>query len=433
MLDSRSSLATTAIQADLLDRLGRDRVRVGPEAKRLCGQDVLALVLPQTTTDVQEAVQVARRRHVTLEVRQRLPVLAEDALGDAIVLAATTLNAPLELDIARRLATVGVGVTLHQLDRAARQARLCARNLPLWPGETLGSLLAEGDAGQLGLCAGALLDAVVGARVVTGTGRTLRLGGAEFLGLRAGSTRGLPSPLGLLDGHAGRGLIVCEVTLRLERAPWLLLAQGTLPAGRTALLGLLSTARMLATLGDLDTLLLTETESGTHVHLRLATMRENDLPLLEQNTLHALRETGLQLQPLVREDRRVRLGQEAPTWPDPLPPEPSLILQVPWPDLPAVLDVTDAVCHQGNVPLRRLWAVGQDALRLQLPLGELTPHPLVTHAGLLLDAGALPIAAGTRWRPLLRERMGPGAKVTLTALQRVFDPDAVISPRSGLP
>ena len=64
MLEPRGGIgqmAVVAVQADLIDKLGRERVRVGESARQRCGRDVLALVLPLSSLDVEHAVQVARR------------------------------------------------------------------------------------------------------------------------------------------------------------------------------------------------------------------------------------------------------------------------------------------------------------------------------------------------------------------------------------
>ena len=164
MLEPRGGIgqmAVVAVQADLIDKLGRERVRVGESARQRCGRDVLALVLPLSSLDVEHAVQVARRRHVALEVRHRLPQPLDEDLTDAIVLDVSALQRPLEIDIGRRLATVGAGMEVQALDRAARQARLCVRGLPLWPDETLGQMLAGGDCGEIGLGEATLLQDII--------------------------------------------------------------------------------------------------------------------------------------------------------------------------------------------------------------------------------------------------------------------------------
>ncbi len=427
-------MAVVAVQADLIDKLGRERVRVGEAARRLCGQDVVALVQPASSADVEHAVQVARRRHVPLEVRTRLAGPLDEPLADAIVLDVSALQRPLEIDIGRRRATVGAGVEAQVLDRAARQARLCLRALPLWPDETLGQMLAAGDCGEIGLGAATLLQDVVGARVVTGGGRTLQLGATELFGLAAGAARGLPSPLGLLDGQEGRGLVVCALTVRLHRAPLAAWADGTLAATRPAVLAVLSAARALVASGHLDTLQLHETAAGATLAVRVSSLRDAaDLTVLTSQTAQRLADLAVKLTPFVAEDRRVRLGQQPPPWPQPRPTPPPLELQVAWPDIPAVLDVTDALAARAGLPVQRAWAVGVDTVRLRLPGCEASGLAILNDLTHLLDAGAVPIAAGLRWRPALRERMSPAAKVVLASLQRSLDPDGVISARSGLP
>ena len=320
---------------------------------------------------------------------------------------------------------------VQALDRAARQARLALRALPLWPDATLGQMLAAGDGGEIGLGEASLLQDIVGARVVTGAGRTLLLGATELYGLAAGAVRGLPSPLPLLDGGDGRGLVVCELTLRLHRAPWSAWAQGTLPSGRLATLAVLSAARGLLASRHIDTLQLTENPDQTTLAVRVSTQRDAaELAMLTGEVAARLLSAGVALPPFVDEDRRVRLGQQAPTWPRPSLSIPALELQVAWPDVVALLDVSDALAARLDVALHREWAVGVDALRLRLHGLTSLPVADLSH---LLDAGAVPIAPSGRWRQALRERMSPAAKVVLTALHRAFDPDGIVSARSGLP
>ncbi len=432
MLEPRGGIgqmAVVAVQADLIDKLGRDRVRVGEAARQHCGLDALAVVLPHNSQDVEHAVQVARRRHVVLEVRHRLPLQSGDDVTAAIVLDATALQRPLEIDIGRRLATVGAGVEVHALDRAARQARLCTRGVPLWPDETLGQMLATGDSGEVGLGDASFLQDVVGARVVTGAGRTLQLGAAELFGLRAGAPRGLPSPLGLLDGYDGRGLVVCELTLRLHRAPWSAWSHGHFVADRPVLLALLSAARPLVASREVDTLRLVESSGHVALSLRVSSARsEGDLAHLTRDVAARLAEAGFPVADFAAEDRRVRLGQQAPVWPEARSAQAQVQVNVAWPDIPALLDVTDALAARTAAPAQRAWSVGPDAVRLRLPALS-APQDIA----LLLDAGAVPIAASTQWRQAIRDRMSPAAKVVLTSLHRAFDPDGLISPKAGLP
>lgn len=433
MLDPRGT-HSSAIQADLIDRLGRDRVRVGADAHRFCGVDVLAIVLPQSASDVEAAVQVARRRHVTLDVRYRLPCLPDEDLRDVVVVAATELTGVLEIDIARRTATVGAGVSLHALDRAARQARLSLRALPTWPGERVGALIAEGDGGEIGAGAGSLLEDVVGAQVVTGAGRTLLMGGAEFVGARPTGSRGVPTPLMLLDGHQGRAMAMCAVTLRLHRAPWHAWSGGHGAGDRATVLRVLSAGRELLSSREIDTLRVVEGPSGMTVEIRAVSHRgEADADVVSAHVATVLGAAGLQLTGFVADERKVRLGLAPAPWPHADGPMSGILLQVAWPDLPGLLDVTDAVAGRAATPVHRSWSAGPDGLRLLLPVSGAGPQPWLAQASALMDAGALPVAVGAAWRQAVRDRMPPAAKVALTALHRALDPDGLMSPGHGLP
>jgi hypothetical protein len=235
--------------------------------------------------------------------------------------------------------------------------------------------------------------------------------------------------LGLLDGLDGRGVVVCELTIRLHRSPWSAWAHAELGATRPGVLALMSAARALLASRHVDTLQLHEAGGRMAVAVRVSSHRDaHDLGNLTQAVSARLAELEAPLCAFAAEDRRVRLGQQPPHWPQPRPAMPMLELQVAWPDIPALLDVTDALAGQANLLPDRAWSVGADAVRLRVPA-----HGAVQHVGLLLDAGAVPIAVSAQWRQAVRERMSPASKVVLTSLHRAFDPDGLISAKSGLP
>jgi hypothetical protein len=443
-MDPRGSLASAA-QADLVDRLGRERVALGEAARRLGGFDPagregpVAVVRPSTSEHVEHVLKTGRLRRFPVEVRSRLPALYPDDLRDAIVLDSTGLQRPPAIDIGRRVVTVGAGVDVALVDRAARQARLCLRGVPaVLTGETVGALLAAGDPGEIGLGDGALAEDLVSALVVTGGGRVVRLGGSDFLGLPAGLRGGTPDALGLLVGGEGRMAVLVELTVRLHRAPWTAWSGTDLWHGRPALLAALSATRAVLSQRLCDSVLLREADDGVKVDLRAVSHRdEADLQGVTGRIADAFQTHGLELRPFRGEDRRVRLGQQAGEWPRPAiaAQHPRLDLRVAWTDLNAVLDVSDALyAEAGNSPVRT-WAAGGDYLRLSCDLGGERPdlHPLLTKTGTLLDAGALPIGPGSRLRRAVHEKMTLAAKVLLTSLARAFDPDGVLAPRGTAP
>jgi len=443
MVEARGSVAGAA-QADLVDRLGRDRVSLGEAARLLAGFDPagregpVAVVRPNSVEHVEHIVKVGRTRHLPIEVRSRLPALVPDELSGSIVIDSTGLHRPPAIDISRRVATVGAGVEVGAIDRASRQARLCLRGMPsLHANETIGAVLGAGECGELGLGDGSLLTDIVSALVVTGGGRALRLGGSDLFGQTPWLGEGVPNPLPLLLASEGRMAILCEVTVRLHPAPHVAWSAVKLAGGRPNLLAVLSGARAAMSARLCDSVLIAETSDSIQVHVRAATWRgEDDLPATTSLASAAFARHKVSLGAWRDEEKRVRLGQQAGEWPKPVAAHApaTLDLRVAWPDVPGVLDVIDALyAEAGEVPVRA-WAVGGSYLRLRCDLQSVRAdvHPLVQRVHHLLDAGAVPIATGSRLRNAARERMPPAAKVLLTALARAWDPEGVLSPRTGV-
>ena len=102
--------------------------------------------------------------------------------------------------------------------------------------------MAAGEPGELGLGEGSLLADVVGAQVVTGGGRTLQVGSSDLIGQPPWLGEGLPNPLAILFAAEGRMAVLCEVTLRLHRAPHIAWSTAHAEPGRPALLAALSAA-----------------------------------------------------------------------------------------------------------------------------------------------------------------------------------------------
>lgn len=444
MVEARSSMAGAA-QADLVDRLGRERVALGEAARRLAGFDPqgregpIAVARPATVEQVEHVIKVGRLRHAPVEVRGRLPGATAEDLRDAIVLDTTGLQRPPAIDISRRVVTVGAGVEVASVDRAARQARLCVRGLPsAMTGDTIGALLATGEPGELGLGDGSLLSDVVSALVVTGGGRVLRIGSSDLLGHAPWLGEGVAQPLSMLLAGEGRMAVVCEVTLRLHRAPHVAWASATLPDGRGPLLAVLTAGRAALSARVTDSVLVREQDGHLHLDVRAVTWRgEDDLPAAIAVLGQTLQNQGLPKLSFRSEDKRVRLGQQAGRWPELRERGASVDMRVAWPDVGAVLDVVDALAGESGQPVVRAWALGHDFVRLRCELptpaaGMRTDqHPLLVRVGLLLEAGAVPISTSTRLRHLARDRMPPAAKVLMTALARAWDPEGVLSPRGG--
>lgn len=428
---------TNPAHADLIDRLGRDRVAVGEVARRMVGLDgdstagPLAVVRPGHADHMEQIIRVARQRHVPLEICAQLPVLQPEELRDMLVVDTTGLNRPPAIDVARRVVTVGAGVEIAAVDRAARQARLCLRGLPTQLlAQTIGAQLAVGEPGELGLGDGSLLADVVGAQIVTGGGRTLHVGGTEMLGQPPWLGEGLASPLPLLLASEGKLAVLCEVSLRLQPAAHISWSQAKFKSDRAQLLGVMSAARQVLAARLVDSILLTEEKGVLYVLVRAATWRgQDDLPTVTERIRAEFKRAAAPLPAFVAEDPRIRLGQKPrDSTLSTLPAAAALDLRLAWPDVSSLLDVTDALYGQAEQPPQRQWALHTDFMRLRCGLPAPRPdlHPLMQRFSALLDAGAVPIWQGSRLRAITRERMAPAAKVLMTALARAWDPEGVL-------
>ena len=178
-----------------------------------------------------------------------------------------------------------------------------------------------------------------------------------------------------------------------------------------------------------------QTASGQQLDLRLITFRgEADLAQVGTLALELGMKFGITLPPPEAEPRRVRLGLQAGAWPLRAAAQPSLELRLSWPDLPGLYDLTSALYAEVGQVGERTWALGADSVLLRCSFGSVRPelHPLVARSLLLFDAGAAPLGFGSLLRSAGRERMPTSAKVLLTALQRAWDPEGVLSSRVGV-
>ncbi|MBM4342401.1 MAG: FAD-binding oxidoreductase [Deltaproteobacteria bacterium] len=426
--------------------MGRPRVLAGDEARKAVGMPPgaaggpLAVAQPANAEHVEAVVRVGKARRAPIVARSRLPALVHDELRDALVVDCSTLQAPPVIDVGRKTATVGVGVPAGLLDRMARQARLCLRSLPaVDDGARIGGLVALAEPGDLGAGWGSLCHDLVGAEVVTGSGRLVQLGAADLLGAAPWLGQGLGNAVGHLLGSEGRFGVVCAVTLRLHPAPDCAWTGAQCAADRDRVLHLASLARRALAAHLVDTVLGHELMGRLRIDARVVAWDAADLPGAGARLLALGRDHGLPLAKPVAEDRRVRLGMQGGAWPQGANHEPCVDLQVAWPDFANVLDVSQALyAEAGHSPARR-WSFGVDGARVRCALpvdadGVLRAeaHPLVARAGWLFDAGAVPVGAGSLLRSAVRDRMPTAAKVLGAALQRAWDAEGVLAGRTGV-
>jgi FAD/FMN-containing dehydrogenase len=193
-------------------------------APHISGQDIgtpVCWVRPTTT----EQVALVVRRAADLGARV-VPVGAATAywdplrLGDVVALDTLALKTPFSVDEVARIALTGAGVSLREIDRAARRHGLCLAARPDAGGETpVGALVAVGSTAGLGLGIASPVELISGATVVTERGEIARLGASHALHGVPFSRHGAPERLGEVTAAEGRGAIITEVGLLLHRAP----------------------------------------------------------------------------------------------------------------------------------------------------------------------------------------------------------------------
>ncbi|GEM_PF-3021142 len=439
MANPRAVAIANAARADLIDRVGVQRVLVGEPARAAVGLDKdsgepIAVVKPHNAEQVVTTLKVGRSRHFDVIVRSNLPALDPLRLRDTIVLDTRGLDRPPAVDIGRRVVTVGAGVELAVIDRAARGARLCLRGVPAWSdGSTVGSLLAVGEPGEIGLGDGTLHADVVAATVVGGNGRVARIGGPLLIGQSPWACGGLPDPLALLLGGEGRMAVLIDVTLRLHPAPFASWIEADIGTDRAAFLAALSAARKATSRRLIDTVLV---DPAGRLSVRSVTWRQDaDLAVVTKQAKETFANHAIKLGKPQDEDRRARLGYEAGAWPRPVDSRrTSLDLHVSWPDAASVFDIIAALCAPEQTPATDVsWALGSDGIRVRCAFdGLASRHPLIKGVSHLLDAGAVPIGVGAELRDVARARMGTSSRVLTTALVRAFDPDNVLSGKIGV-
>jgi FAD/FMN-containing dehydrogenase len=226
----------------------------------------------------------------------------------AIVLDVTTLREPWSVDATTRVAHVGAGCTVREVDRAARRHGLCVMARPDSGGDSpVGALLAVGSTAGLGMGAASALDSIGGATVVTGRGETLRLGASHALHGVPFCRHGLPDGVGLLAAAQGRGAIVTELGLLLHPAPCVVTARGR---GRAELGALLAAARAALDDGRLESHRI-EAVSEVEVMARTIGRRDRAEAVDAAEQLAARwRAAGLPVDALDHESEAARRGED---------------------------------------------------------------------------------------------------------------------------
>ncbi len=182
------------------------------EALKLVPVVPLALVLPGSTSEVSEVLQVAHEHGVPVVARGSGTGLSGAAVpvADGLLLAFDRMKRIREIDTENQVAVVEPGVTLEQLN-----AELAPLGLiyPVSPGEQSGSLggnVATNAGGMRAVRYGVTRHHVLGLEVVLADGRVLRTGGKY---VKCSSGYDLTQ---LLIGSEGTLAVTTEVTVKVQ-------------------------------------------------------------------------------------------------------------------------------------------------------------------------------------------------------------------------
>ncbi len=207
---------------DLRAILGPDRVRSHPLEMRVFDKDagvsrgeVLAAVLPETTSEVAACVRAARAHGVPVVARGAGTGLAGGAVPvePALLVVLTRINQVFDVDAGGRTAWVGAGVL--NLDLSRQVAHLGMHYAPDPSSQaacTIGGNVGTNAGGPHCLAEGTTVTHILGLEMVTADGDVITLGGA------APDTPGLDL-LSVVVGSEGTLGVVTRVLVKLTENP----------------------------------------------------------------------------------------------------------------------------------------------------------------------------------------------------------------------
>jgi glycolate oxidase len=215
---------------ELEDALGAGFVITEPEQLATYDCDGLTgwrarpacVVLPGTTEEVQAVLRLCARDEVPFVARGAGTGLSGGALpvADGIVVSLSRMNRILEIDLESERVVVEPGVTNLAVTRAvAAEGFFYAPDPSSQQVCTIGGNLAENSGGAHCLKHGFTVNHVTGAKVVLADGELLELGGKALDGDDG------PDLLGVIVGSEGTLGVAVEVTLRIVRAPEVVVTQ----------------------------------------------------------------------------------------------------------------------------------------------------------------------------------------------------------------
>jgi glycolate dehydrogenase FAD-linked subunit len=215
---------------ELEDALGAGFVITEPEQLATYDCDGLTgwrarpacVVLPGSTEEVQAVLRLCARDDVPFVARGAGTGLSGGALpvADGVVVSLSRMNRILEIDLESERVVVEPGVANLDVTRAvAADGYFYAPDPSSQQVCTIGGNLAENSGGAHCLKHGFTVNHVTGAKIVLADGELLELGGKSLDGDDG------PDLLGVIVGSEGTLGVAVEVTLRIVRAPEVVVTQ----------------------------------------------------------------------------------------------------------------------------------------------------------------------------------------------------------------
>jgi glycolate oxidase len=215
---------------ELEDALGAGFVITEPEQLATYDCDGLTgwrarpacVVLPGSTAEVQAVLRLCSRESVPFVARGAGTGLSGGALpvADGVVVALARMNRILEIDLESERVVVEPGVANLDVTRAvAADGYFYAPDPSSQQVCTIGGNLAENSGGAHCLKHGFTVNHVTGAKVVLADGELLVLGGKALDAIDG------PDLLGVIVGSEGTLGVAVEITLRILRAPEVVVTQ----------------------------------------------------------------------------------------------------------------------------------------------------------------------------------------------------------------
>ncbi|UCF69008.1 MAG: FAD-binding protein [Acidobacteriota bacterium] len=209
----------SAFESALRDLFGRERVETAYEQRITyeCDGHTLArrapdaIIFPDTTDEVVEAVRICRRFDVPFLARGAGTGLSGGAVAaeGGLIIETARMNRILSIDVENRAAVVQPGLVNLKLSLATRLEGLFYAPDPSSQGAcTLGGNVAENSGGPHTLKYGVTTNHVLALEMVLPDGERLRCGSM------AGETHGYDLP-GVITGSEGTFGIITEITVRL--------------------------------------------------------------------------------------------------------------------------------------------------------------------------------------------------------------------------